>query len=117
MLDDITMNCSRCGELCKLAHTATKDARLLKHAIRPETRGFCPDCAVTDFFKNQSQLAMLLEMNPTGKAMLLDARIQQQFASILQTGNADAKPEEINWQRIYENWELPSPKAAKRRKK
>ncbi len=104
------VNCTRCGMPCKLADTATEDARLLKHATKPETSGYCPDCAVTDFFKNRSHLAELMAMNPVGKQMLLDPRVQQQFSGILQTGKADASPTEINWQRVHDNWELPFPK-------
>jgi len=79
---------------------------------------FCVDCAVTDFFKNRSPLAELLSMNPLGTKMLLDPRVQKQFAGLMQAGNADAKPEEINWQRVVENWDLPFPtKRRKARKK
>jgi len=110
--------CSRCGAPGKLADSATEDAKLLKHATRPETSGFCVDCAVTDFFKNRSPLAELLSMNPLGTKMLLDPRVQKQFAGLMQAGNADAKPEEINWQRVVENWDLPFPtKRRKARKK
>ena len=110
--------CSRCGAPGKLADSATDDAQLLKHATRPETSGFCVDCAVTDFFKNRSHLAELLAMNPLGTKMLLDPRVQQHFSGVMQAGNADAQPEEINWQRVVENWDLPFPtKRRKARKK
>ena len=116
--NDVTVvYCSRCGMPCKLAASATEDARLLKHATRLEMSGYCPDCAVTDFFKNRSHLAELMEMNPIGKKMLLDPRVQQQFADILQAGNADAQPQEINWQRVHDNWELPFQKPRKQAKK
>ncbi len=114
---DITIiHCSRCGVLCKLASSATEEARLLRHATRPETSGYCPDCGLTDFFKNHSMLAQAMDMNPAGKQMLLDPRVQQQFGGIMQTGNADAKPEEINWQRVYDNWDMPFAKVRKSRK-
>jgi ribosomal protein S27AE len=115
---DITIvNCSRCGAACKLADSTTEDARLLKHATKPETSGFCPDCGVTDFFKHHSPLAMLMEQNPLGgKKMLLDVRVQEHFSKLLEAGNADASPQEINWQRVYDNWELPFPKVSKRKK-
>ena len=109
------VNCSRCGAICKVADSATEDARLLKHSTEPS--GYCVECGVTDFFKNHSQLAMLMEMNPAGKQMLLDPRVQQQFAGLMQTGKADAKSEEINWQRVHDNWDLPFPKVRKSRKK
>jgi hypothetical protein len=111
------VNCSRCGEPCKLADTANEEARLLKHATKPETSGYCLDCAVADFMQNRSHLAEMMAMNPHGKQMLLDARVQQQFAAVMQAGQADARPEEINWQRVYEHWELPFPKVRKARKR
>jgi len=117
MLDIRIVNCSRCGVALRLAETANEEARLLRHATNPEISGWCPDCAVTDFMKNRSQLSILMEMNPTGKQMLLDPRVQQQFAKLMQTGRADAKPEEINWQRVHDNWDLPFAKAAKSRKR
>ncbi len=85
---------------------------LLKHATRPETSGYCPDCGVTDFFKNQSPLGQLIR----DKDMLLASHVQTQFAKLMLTGNADARPEEINWQRVHDNWDLPfqKPRRAKR---
>ena len=109
--------CSRCGAPCKLFDKATEDARLLKHATKPETSGYCPDCAVTDFFKNHAMLAQAMEMNPVGKSMLLDPRVQQQFTGLLQVGKADATPSEINWQRVYDNWDLPFEKPKRKRSK
>jgi|SRR5579884_1147123 len=111
------VHCSRCGIPCKLADAATEDARLLKHATRPETSGYCIDCGVADFMKNHTQLARIMEMNPLGKQMLLDPRAQQQFAALMREGKADARPEEINWQRVYDNWELPFKKARRKREK
>lgn len=107
-----TANCTRCGALCKVAQTSNPEARLLRHST--VASGYCPDCAVADFLQNQSQLAQLMEINPVGKQMLLDPRVQQQFAGLLTTGQADAAPAEINWQRVYDNWELPF-KGKKRR--
>jgi hypothetical protein len=112
-----TMNCSRCGQPCKLATTSTEDARLLRHATHPETAGYCPDCATTDFFKNHSPFGQIIEFHGNaGKAMLLDPRVQQQFASLMQTGKADASPDEINWQRVHDNWNLPFAKVQRKRR-
>lgn len=120
MLFDLpsVVTCIRCGIPCKLANSATEDARLLKHATKPETTGYCADCAVTDFMKNRSQLSALMSMNPAGKEMLLAPHVQQQFARLLEAGKADALPSEINWQRVYENWDLPFPtkKSSRKRK-
>ncbi len=104
----IIIPCSRCGEQCKLAASASEEARLLKHATAPQTSGYCLDCAVTDFLQNQyPHFAELISARPEGKTMLLDERVQAQFARIMQSGNADARLEKINWQRVVDNWELP----------
>lgn len=116
--DIVLLPCSRCGALCKLADTSTEDARLLRKATKPETSGFCPECGVTDFFKNQfPHLMELMMSNPTGKEMLLAPHVQQQFARMMQAGNADLKPEEINWQRVHDNWDLPFPARKRGRRK
>ncbi len=102
------INCSRCGRPCQLADSSTKDARLLRAATTPEISGYCPDCGTTDFFKNHSPFGQIIEFRgKEGKAMLLDPRVQMQFAGLLRTGKADAKPEEINWQAVHDNWDLP----------
>jgi hypothetical protein len=49
--------------------------------------------------------------------MLLAPHVQQQFARVMKAGNADATPEEINWQRVVENWNLPFAKAKKSHKR
>jgi hypothetical protein len=51
------------------------------------------------------------------RELLLWGASQQQFAVLMQAGRADAKPEEINWQSVHDNWELPFPKAKKRSKR
>lgn len=38
------------------------------------------------------------------------------FALVMQAGNADAKPEEIEWRRVIAQWELPFPKSHKKGK-
>jgi hypothetical protein len=108
MLDIQIINCSRCGAPCKLATEATEEARLLRAATRSETSGYCVDCAATDFLQNQyPHLAKLIAGNPQGKQMLLDTRVQAQFARVMQAGNADARPDEINWGRVVDLWEMP----------
>ena len=108
MFDIQVIACSRCGAPCTLATEATEEAQLLKAATRPETSGYCADCATTDFLQNQRpHLAELMASNPQGKHMLLDARVQAQFAQVMQAGHADARPEEINWQRVVDLWEMP----------
>jgi hypothetical protein len=114
MNNNTIVNCRRCGRPCQLSDSSTEDARLLRAATTPETAGYCPDCGTTDFFKNHSPFGQIIEFRGTeGKAMLLDPRVQTQFAGLLRTGRADARPEEINWQNVYDHWDLPFPKGPK----
>lgn len=101
--------CQRCGVPCRVASSTNPDARLLKHAPTPE--GFCPNCAVTEF------LLGFEFMIGSDVRRLLSPHIQQQFAEIMRAGNADAMPDEIDWNAIVANWELPFPKAKRKRGK
>jgi hypothetical protein len=47
---------------------------------------------------------------------LLAPHVQQQFTRLMVAGNADAKPGELNWQRIVDNWELSFKKQSRRRR-
>jgi hypothetical protein len=49
---------------------------------------------------------MLIEESPHGAAILLFPPIQEQFAAIM-AGRSDMIPEEINWQTVVDNWNLP----------
>lgn len=68
----------------------------------------CADCAATALIKTVEALMWGIEKN--GVRMLLNPTVQQSFAEVMKVGRADATPEEINWQRVVENWELPVPK-------
>jgi hypothetical protein len=40
---------------------------------------------------------------------------QAQFAQAMRSGQADAEPGELDWQRIVDNWHLPEPRGRARR--
>ena len=46
-------------------------------------------------------------INKNGVKMLLNETIQASFAKVMKAGVADAKPEELDWQLIVDNWSLP----------
>lgn len=108
--------CVRCGKLCVVGGPPNPEARLIPYATAQEakTQGLCADCAVAVFIKAQPALMFGIELN--GTKMLLDSRVQQRFGEIMVIGKADAKLEEVNWQRVVDNWELPIPKPGKRKK-
>jgi hypothetical protein len=51
----------------------------------------------------------------SGPKALRFPHIQEQFVGIMQTQCADARPDEINWDLIIENWDLPFPHKVKPR--
>ena len=103
-----TVECQRCGQRCRVSETPGKKAKMLRFAEGP---GLCVNCAVHDWLRNTYPVNMLLAQS-SPKSLLLP-HIQQQFEGIMRVGFADAKPDEIDWQRIVENWELPFPKKIK----
>ena len=95
------MTCDRCRREGLQPGEGNPAARLLKRA----TAGCCADCSITAFLRTMPPLSELLEVQ--GPQVLLNPIVQQQVARILASGQADARPEEIDWARVVENWELP----------
>lgn len=96
------IECRRCGAQCRIAGPPGAKARMLRFAEGP---GLCANCAVHDWLRNTYPPNILLAQS--GPKILLYQHIQEQFAEIMQIGFADAKPDEIDWQMIVDNWELP----------
>ena len=96
------VDCKRCGERCGVAGPPGKEAKMLRFA---EESGLCANCAVHDWLRNTYPINMqLAEYGPKG---LDHPQIQQLFTEIMLTNFADAKPDEIDWDKIIENWDLP----------
>jgi hypothetical protein len=100
--------CGRCGALGSAGKKPNPDGRLMVYAETP-ANALCADCAATAFIKSVETMMAGIEQNGTG--VLLMPHIQAAFGQLMKVGNADARPEEINWQRVVELWELPIPKA------
>jgi len=102
------IKCKRCGARCRIAGPPGTKARMLRFARGP---GLCVNCAVHDFLRNTYPPNILLAQS--GPGMLLYPHIQEQFAGLMRNGFADAKPDEIDWQLIVDNWKLPFPHKVK----
>lgn len=98
------IHCERCEARCKVAGPRNPDAKMLR---RSKSKGLCVNCAVHDWLRNTYPPNILLAQS--GPKVLLYPHIQKQFTEIMQTAVADAQPEEINWELIVENWDLPFP--------
>ena len=96
-------SCGRCGVKCKVDPKAGSRAKMLKRDKSP--KGLCVNCAVHDFLRNTYPANLLLAQS--GPKSLAFPHIQEQFAGIMRSRCSDALPDEIDWDVIIENWDLP----------
>ena len=97
------VNCKRCQIRCQVDILRNPNAKMLRHS----NKGLCVNCAVHDWLRNTYPPNILLAQS--GPKILLLPHIQEQFAEIMNVGFADAKPDEIDWNKIVDNWDLPFP--------
>ncbi len=118
VMDEFTSNIRFARyDRCKLSmrvrvQQGNAEALLMRHS--GTGTGLCASCAATLFLHSIEHIKTMLDAKPE---MLLWEPMQHQFAALMVTGNADAKPEEIDWQAVKNNWELPwNTKVAKKRR-
>ena len=97
--------CLRCGAACKVAPVPGSTATMLKRGRTP--KGLCVNCAVHDWLRNTYPANLLLARS--GPKSLAHPHIQEQFAGLMTMAGSDARPDEIDWERIVANWDLPFP--------
>lgn len=105
--------CTRCSKPGQTGPQPNPEGRLMVFAQTAQN-ALCADCAATAFIKGVETLMWGIEKN--GVQMLLNPAIQQGFAEVMRVGRADATPQEIDWQRVVDNWELPIPRQSGRRR-
>lgn len=104
-MNDMIVYCQRCNAPCKVGGHKNEEAKMLRRSEQP--KGFCVNCAVHDWLRNTYPVNQILAgMRNPAETLRLE-HIQQQFIGIMRVGNADANPDEIDWERIIENWDLP----------
>ena len=102
---DIKCQCERYGAALKANPVAGSKAKMLKRSKSP--KGLCVNCAVHNWMRNTYPVNLLLaQSGPRGLAL---PHIQEQFAGIMKSRCSDAVPDEIGWQAIIDNWDLPFP--------
>ncbi len=106
-MEDIRfVRCLRCQLSMRVrVKPGNPEALLMRHAEGGE--GLCADCAATEFLYRYEHIKKSIEGK---RELLLWEAMQSQFATLMAAGHADAAPTEINWQRVYDNWDLPFPK-------
>jgi len=108
-MNDI-VKCPRCGAPCRIGPPPGAQAKMLRRS--PTAKGLCVNCATHDFLRNTYPPNILLA--ESGPHVLLLPQIQEQFAGIMQVTHADAQADEINWEQIVANWDLPFPNKIRR---
>lgn len=104
-MSDTKVYCQRCNASLRLTGPGNANAKMLRHSKKP--KGFCVNCAVHDWLRNTYPVNQILAgMRNPAETLRLE-HIQQQFEGIMRAGNADALPDEINWEAIIYNWDLP----------
>jgi len=98
-------SCQRCGVKLKVDAKRSSEAKMLRRSKEP--KGLCVNCAVHDWLRNT--YPPNIQLAESGPKILLIPHIQVVFAEIMKAGFADARPDEIDWKLIVDNWELPFP--------
>lgn len=100
--DKKNVACLRCGVPCQVTTPGSEEARILRRTTKP---GLCASCALASFIKNTVPLAGIVECQ--GPDVLLLPVVQEQVYRVMEAGNADASPGEIDWPRLVADWSLP----------
>jgi hypothetical protein len=100
-------SCERCGAPCRVDPVPGSQAKLLKRSARP--RGLCASCAVHDHLRHLYPVNLTLARG--GPQLLAHPHIQQMYLDLLRMAGTDVTAEEIDWQAIIRNWDLPFPTA------
>ena len=102
--------CGRCGAPCRVNPVPGSKARMMKRADEP--KGLCVNCATHDVLRHLYPSNLILERSHGRTLAHLD--IQREFFEIAQMHGTDVAFEEINWNAIIANWDLPFPTRVKR---
>lgn len=97
--------CQRCELPLRVNPKPSSKATMLKRA--KDGKGLCVHCAAHDWLRNTYPIN--IQLAESGPRALLMPHIQEMYAEIMRSQLADAKPDEISWNRIVEFWELPFP--------
>ena len=97
--------CDRCEVKLRIDPQRGSRATMLRRA--KAAKGYCLSCAVHDWLRHTYPVN--IQLAQSGPHILLHPQARELFGQIMQDQHADAQPDEINWNLIVENWELPWP--------
>lgn len=67
-------------------------------------QGVCVNCAVVLFVQRLTNMHVPGVFGSLPEALRLE-HVQRQFESVMRAGNAEALPDEIDWDRVIELWD------------
>jgi len=103
-------SCLRCEAPCKVNPIPGSTARMLKRADEP--KGLCINCAMHDTLRYIYPINLIYARS--GPKALRSPDIQRGVFEIVQLHGTDAVFEEIDWNAVIANWDLPFPTPIKR---
>ena len=98
--------CVRCGKPCTPGVSINPEARPFRRA----QKGLCENCVVTSFLLCDDMEVLRNGLLRNGIEVLRNPTIQNQFAKILEVGGSELLFNEINWDTVINQWELPFPR-------
>ena len=105
----IQSKCVRCGRSCQPGENKDPEARPFKLA----EKGLCENCVVTHFLLCDDCEPLRLALLRNGIGILKIPAIQKQFAEILRVGHSELPIDQINWDIVIDQWDLPFPEGYK----
>ena len=98
----IATKCQRCG-IPAIRREGSKKARLLRGA----NEGVCLECGVVDFIQMVTNMSSSGTFTGLPEGLRLP-HVQEQFARLMDVGKSDARPEDIDWERVIAVWDVAS---------
>ena len=108
-LSFLKTSCVRCGKTCRSGKSKNTDARPFRRA----KKGLCENCVVTSFLLSPELEALTINLMKVGVETLKVPAIREQFSNILEAGNSELPAENIDWDAVIGQWDLPFPKGYK----
>lgn len=92
--------CQRCGVEAQ-GEKGDPSARIFRRAMK----GHCTACHVVTFLKNLNQAhgGALFERHDPATSLRLP-HVQEAFYRVMKAGNAEATPDEIDWDMVIAKW-------------
>lgn len=99
--------CRRCGEMME---GATQEWKRLLDVTGDD--GFCPSCMATWLIRiSPNLIGGIGSVIPRrGPRIVLDCEFQPALEALLSAADSSLDPKEVDWQKVYDRWNLPFPR-------